>query len=61
MSSSFHNADQRTHRKVLLMGLMFCAVFAAITFFVKQQPDNTYVVRKANRLVRNAGSILPAN
>ena len=27
MSSSFHNADRRTYRKVMLVGLLFCAAF----------------------------------
>jgi hypothetical protein len=61
MSSSFHNADRRTHRKVMLVGLMFCALFAAVSFFAKQQPDNHYVLQKADRLVRTAGAPPPAN
>jgi hypothetical protein len=61
MSSSFHNADKRTYRKVMLVGLLFCATFVAISFFAKEQPDNNYVLRKADKLVRSAGSPLPAN
>jgi hypothetical protein len=61
MSSTFHNADKRTHRKVILVGSVFCVAFVAISFFAKEQPDNTYVLRKADRLVRNAGAPLPAN
>ncbi len=60
MSSSFHNADKRTHRKVMLVGLLFCAAFVAITFFAKEQPDNNYVLIKADKLVRTAGTPLPA-
>jgi len=56
MSSSFHNADKRTHRKIMLVGLLFCAAFVAISYFAKEQPDNTYVLVKADRLVRTAGS-----
>ena len=56
MSSSFHNADKRTHRKVMLVGLLFCAAFVAFSFFAREQPDNTYVLVKADRLVRTAGS-----
>jgi hypothetical protein len=59
MSSSFHNADKRTHRKVMLVGLLFCAAFVAISFFVKEQPDNNYVLIKADKLVRTAGTPLP--
>lgn len=60
MSSSFHNADKRTHRKVMLVGLMFCATVVAISFVAREQPDNTYVVVKADRLVRTAGTPFPA-
>jgi hypothetical protein len=60
MSSSFHNADKRTHRKVILVGLIFCALFVAISFFARQQPDNNYVLIKADKLVRTAGTPLPA-
>jgi hypothetical protein len=61
MSATFHNADRRTHRKVLLVGLMFCVLFVALSLFAKQQPANTYVLKKADRLVRSAGAPLPAN
>jgi hypothetical protein len=61
MASSFHNADKRTYRKVMLVGILFCVAFVAISFFAKEQPDNNYVLRKADRLVRSAGSSLPPN
>ena len=61
MSSSFHSADKRTHRKVMLVGVMFCAVFIAVSFFAREQPENHYVLLKADRLVRTAGSPPPAN
>ena len=60
MSSSFHNADKRAHRKLMLVGLLFCAAFVAISFFAKEQPDNNYVLIKADKLVRTAGTPLPA-
>ena len=60
MSSSFHNADKRTHRKIMLVGLMFCALFVAVSFFAKEQPQNTYLLKKADRLVRTAGDQVPA-
>jgi hypothetical protein len=60
MSSSFHNADKRTHRRIMLVGLLFCAAFVAFSFFAKEQPDNTYVLIKADRLVRTAGTPPPA-
>jgi hypothetical protein len=59
MSSSFHNADKRTYRKVMLAGLLFCAAFVAISFFAREQPDNSYVLIKADKLVRTAGTPLP--
>jgi amino acid permease len=61
MSSSFHNADRRTYRKVMVVGLLFCAVFVVFSFFAREQPANTYVLKKADRLVRTAGSAVPAN
>jgi hypothetical protein len=60
MSSSFHNADRRTHRKIMLVGLLFCAAFVAISFFAREQPENTYVLVKADKLVRTAGTPFPA-
>jgi len=61
MSSSFHNADKQTHRKVMLVGLLFCALFVAVSFLAREQPDNHYVLQKADRLVRTAGAPVPAN
>ena len=60
MSSSFHNADKRTHRKIMLVGLLFCAAFVAISFFAREQPDDSYVLIKADRLVHTAGAPFPA-
>ena len=60
MSSSFHNADRRTHRKIMLVGLLFCAAFVAVSFFAREQPENTYVLVKADKLVRTAGTPVPA-
>ncbi len=60
MSSSFHDADRGTHRKIMLVGLLFCAAFVAFSFFAREQPDNTYVLVKADRLVRTAGTPLSA-
>jgi hypothetical protein len=60
MSSSFHTADKETHRRVMLVGLLFCAAFVAFSFFAREQPDNTYVLIKADKLVRTAGTPFPA-
>jgi hypothetical protein len=56
MSSSFHNADRRTHRKIMFVGFLFCAAFVAFGFFAREQPDNTYALVKADKLVRTAGT-----
>jgi hypothetical protein len=61
MSSSFHSADKSTYRKVMLVGLMFCALFVALSFFAREKPENHYVLQKADRLVRTAGVPIPAN
>ena len=56
MSASFHTADKQTHRRVMLVGLMLCAAFVGISCLVREQPGNTYVLQKADRLVRTAGA-----
>ena len=60
MSSSFHTADKSTHRTVMLVGALFCAAFVAFSVFAREQPDNGYVLVKADRLVRTAGTSLAA-
>ena len=45
----------------MLVGLLFCTLFVAISFFAREQPDNHYVLQKADRLVRTAGAPVPAN
>jgi hypothetical protein len=61
MSSSFHNADRPTYRRVMVVGLLFCATFVAISWFARPLPDNDYVLVKADKLVRTAGKPIPAN
>ena len=61
MSNSFHTADKGTHRRVMMVGLMFCAAFVAFSFFAREQPANTYVLQKADKLVRTAGAPPLAN
>jgi hypothetical protein len=56
MSASFHDADRRTHRKIMLVGLLFCGAFVAFSFFARRQSDNTYVLVKADKWVRTAGT-----
>ena len=45
----------------MLVGLLFCGLFVAVSFFAREQPHNHYVLQKADRLVRTAGAPLPAN
>jgi hypothetical protein len=61
MAASFHHADKHTHRRIMLVGFMFCAAFVAFSFFAREQPENHYVLQKADRLVRTAGAPLPAH
>jgi hypothetical protein len=44
----------------MLVGLLFCGAFVAISFFAREQPNNSYVLIKADRLIRTAGAPFPA-
>jgi len=61
MVPSFHNADKPTHRRVMMVGLLFCMAFIAISFSLRPQPENGRVLVKADRLVRTAGEPHKAN
>lgn len=61
MSASFHNADRPTHRRVMVVGILFCAAFIAISFFARSQPETDRVAVKADKLMRAAGSAPTAN
>lgn len=61
MVPSFHNADRRTHRRVMVLGLLFCVAFVAISFSLRPQPESDRVLVKADRLVRTAGQAQKAN
>jgi hypothetical protein len=54
MVPSFHNADRPTHRRVMVIGLLFCMAFVAISFSLRPQPETDRVLVKADRLVRTA-------
>ena len=62
MSSTFYNADKRTHRRIVLTGLLSCAVFVfvVISCFAGKQRHNNYIFIKADKLVRTAGNLTPA-
>jgi hypothetical protein len=55
MVPSFHNADRPTHRRVMVIGLLFCVAFVAISFSLRPQPESDRVLVKADKLVRTAG------
>jgi hypothetical protein len=61
MVPSFHNADKPTHRRVMLVGLLFCVAFVVISFSLRPQPESGHVLVKADRLVRTAGEPPKAN
>ncbi len=61
MSASFHNADKPTHRRVMLVGFLFCSVFIVVSFFARPQPQTDHVLVKADKLVRTAGQPVTAN
>ena len=45
----------------MLVGLMLCAAFVAISYFAKAQPANHSALVKADKLVRTAGNPPSAN
>jgi hypothetical protein len=55
MIPSFHNADRSTYRRVMVVGLVLCVAFVAISFSLRSQPRDDRVLVKADRLVRTAG------
>ena len=59
MVPSFHNADKTTHRRVMLVGMLFCLV--VISLSLRSQPETGHVLVKADRLVRTAGEPHKAN
>ena len=61
MAPSFHNADKPTHRRVMVVGLLFCVAFVAISFSLRPLPDDGRVLVKADRLTRTAGASHKAN
>lgn len=61
MASSFHQADKQTHRRVMVVGLLLCALFVAVSFSLRSQVEDTRALLKADRLVRTAGGARPAD
>ena len=61
MVPSFHNADKPPHRRVMVVGLLFCMAFVAISFSLRPPPESGQVLVKADRLMRTAGEPHKAN
>jgi hypothetical protein len=61
MVPSFHNADKPTHRRVMVVGLLFCLAFVVVSFSLRPQAESNHVLVKADRLVRTAGEPYKAN
>lgn len=61
MAPSFHNADKPTHRRVMVVGLLFCLAFVVISLSLRPQVESGHVLVKADRLVRTAGEPLKAH
>ena len=61
MVPSFHNADKPTHRRVMVVGLLFCCAFIVISFSLRPRGEAGHVLVKADRLVRTAGEPHKAN
>jgi hypothetical protein len=64
MVPSFHSADKPTHRRVMVVGLLFCLAFVVISFSLRPQAESgeaLVALVKADRLVRTAGQPHKAN
>jgi hypothetical protein len=61
MPPSFHTADRQTYRRVVIVGVLFCAAFVVISFSLRPQTGETRVLLKADRLVQTAGEARPAD
>lgn len=45
----------------MVVGLLFCSIFVAISFWLRPQPDSGKALVKADRLVRTAGEARKTN
>ena len=61
MGPSCHHADRQTYRRVAIVGALFCLAFVAISFSLRPQTGEIRALVKADRLVRTAGQVRPAN
>jgi hypothetical protein len=58
---SFHTVDRQTYRRVVIAGLLLCAAFVAISFFLRPQAEARGALVKADRLIRTAGEAKSAH
>ena len=49
MIPSFHNADKPTHRRVMAVGLLLCAVFVVVSFSLRAPPASDRALVKADQ------------
>jgi hypothetical protein len=61
MVPSFHNADKPTHRRVMVVGLLFCLAFVVISFSLRPQVESSHVLVKADKLMRTASQPIKTN
>ena len=62
MVPSFHTADRPTHRRVMVVGLLFCLAFVVISVWLRPQvEEGRPALVKADRLTRTAGTPHKAN
>ena len=45
----------------MAIGLLLCAIFVAVSFFARQQPQSDAALVKADKLTRTAGNPAKAN
>ena len=50
MVPSFHTADRQTFRRVVMVGLMFCAAFVAVSLSSGRSPGQSGTLVKAGIL-----------
>jgi len=61
MVPSFHNADKPTHRRVMVVGLLFCLAFVVISFSLRPQAESGHALLKADRLAAPRANPLKTN
>ena len=61
MVPSFHNADKTTHRRVMLVGMLFCLAFVVISLSLRSQPETGHVLVTRYTSIQDVGrAIHPA-